>query len=212
MSNMNQQTIFYYPYASFKNEQLPFLKTAALYFEKIFILDPEKSGYGQQGFGFGDEGMEKEIAVLESTSILQRIKPEEVLAAFQSEITNSIQSDLSDPVFRDLCDNNPDNKSKWLLSLAKVPKELSSESNFEKKEIAMRQLLTQTLNQDAYYEDHLRGNQMPCRYAVHDLKIGEAIMVNHALYGALLKGAVPVTDDPFHAQAFNAKIKRASEN
>jgi hypothetical protein len=32
--------MFNYPYASFTNQQLPELKVAALYFDKLTILDP----------------------------------------------------------------------------------------------------------------------------------------------------------------------------
>lgn len=37
---MTEHNLFYYPYASFTNAQLPLLKVAALYFDKLVILDP----------------------------------------------------------------------------------------------------------------------------------------------------------------------------
>ncbi len=37
---MTEHNLFYYPYASFTNVQLPLLKVAALYFDKFCILDP----------------------------------------------------------------------------------------------------------------------------------------------------------------------------
>lgn len=37
---MTEPNLFYYPYASFTNRQLPLLKVAALYFDKLVILDP----------------------------------------------------------------------------------------------------------------------------------------------------------------------------
>ena len=37
---MSEHRLFYYPYASFTNQQLPLLKVAALYFDKLVILDP----------------------------------------------------------------------------------------------------------------------------------------------------------------------------
>ena len=36
---MTKHTVFYYPYASFTNEQLLLLKVAALWFDKLGILD-----------------------------------------------------------------------------------------------------------------------------------------------------------------------------
>jgi hypothetical protein len=37
---MTEHNLFYYPYASFTNAQLPLLKVAALWFDKLVILDP----------------------------------------------------------------------------------------------------------------------------------------------------------------------------
>ena len=37
---MTEHNLFYYPYASFTNAQLPPLKAAALYLDKLVILDP----------------------------------------------------------------------------------------------------------------------------------------------------------------------------
>jgi len=40
---MTEHALFYYPYASFTNAQVPLLKVAALYFEKLYLLDPAKA-------------------------------------------------------------------------------------------------------------------------------------------------------------------------
>ncbi|MCI0721220.1 MAG: hypothetical protein L0338_19945 [Acidobacteria bacterium] len=37
---MTEHNLYYYPYASFTNAQLPLLKVATLYFDKLIILDP----------------------------------------------------------------------------------------------------------------------------------------------------------------------------
>jgi len=37
---MSPHTPFYYPYNSFQDRQAPLLKAAALYFDKLVILDP----------------------------------------------------------------------------------------------------------------------------------------------------------------------------
>jgi hypothetical protein len=37
---MTEHNLFYYPYASFTNAQLPLLKVAALYFDELGLLDP----------------------------------------------------------------------------------------------------------------------------------------------------------------------------
>jgi hypothetical protein len=36
---MNPHNIFYYPYASFTDVHAPLLKAAAIYFDKLYILD-----------------------------------------------------------------------------------------------------------------------------------------------------------------------------
>jgi hypothetical protein len=43
---MNEHNIFYYPYASVRNDQAPLLKAAALYFDKLYILDPAGASCG----------------------------------------------------------------------------------------------------------------------------------------------------------------------
>lgn len=37
---MTENNLFYYPYASFTDAQLPLLKMPALYFDKLVFLDP----------------------------------------------------------------------------------------------------------------------------------------------------------------------------
>lgn len=37
---MTEHNLLYYPYASFTDAQLPLLKVAALWFDKLVILDP----------------------------------------------------------------------------------------------------------------------------------------------------------------------------
>ena len=37
---MTPHRLYYYPYASFTNQQLPLLKVAAVWFDELVILDP----------------------------------------------------------------------------------------------------------------------------------------------------------------------------
>jgi hypothetical protein len=46
---MIEHNLFYYPYASFTNAQLPLLKVAALYFDKLVILDPVGASWNTGG-------------------------------------------------------------------------------------------------------------------------------------------------------------------
>lgn len=47
--NMNSHSIFYYPYASFTNAQLPLLKVAALWFDRLVIHDPVGASWDTVG-------------------------------------------------------------------------------------------------------------------------------------------------------------------
>lgn len=44
---MTDQYLSYYPYASFTNTQLPLVKVAALYFDKLVILDPVGASWAE---------------------------------------------------------------------------------------------------------------------------------------------------------------------
>jgi hypothetical protein len=51
------------------------------------------------------------------------------------------------------------------------------------------------------------------RYADFPLALGEALMLNHALFaGVAQRGATPVTDDPFHSRALLVKLARAARS
>jgi hypothetical protein len=57
------------------------------------------------------------------------------------------------------------------------------------------------------------GGAVEFRYADFPLALGEAIMMNHALFAGLLHAnATPITDDPFHNQALSLKLRRASQD
>ena len=46
---MPQHSIFYYPYASLTKEQTLLLKATALYFDKLYMLDPMKASWATIG-------------------------------------------------------------------------------------------------------------------------------------------------------------------
>lgn len=50
---MTMHKLFYYPYASLTNAQLPLLKIAALNFDKLFILDSVGASWDTIGSVFG---------------------------------------------------------------------------------------------------------------------------------------------------------------
>jgi hypothetical protein len=239
---MNSHSIFYYPYASFRDDQVPLLKAAALYFDKLYILDPFKASWDMVGPAGGME----ELSLLEQEGIFERVAPEEVLKKYEKAITAEILADMTDPNFLSLCQRKGRGR-RWTLALAKIPKEIRSK--YKSLDMPMRRLMKDiprkasmelsdyeegggyfegerpryvaTLNRAAdemsetvsVYDEYREGGDgmIEYRFADYPLSLGEAIMINHALFGGFLHtGAVPITDDSFHNKVLNLKIKRAS--
>jgi hypothetical protein len=234
----NLHSIFYYPYASFTNPQVPLLKAAALYFDKIYILDPKKANIPGNRIGELAEGIE----LLEKEKILERVPPEEILHKYEAPITDAIRKDLQDPNFIEVCRSS--GRERWKLALAKVPKELRDLSIYKGYDTSMKKLmgdlpraLSSEINEyvEGYDEDiewpiggHTvnintrefdEGGQdifvrdrVEYRFGDYPLPLVESIMINHALFGGLLHlESTPLTDDPFHYSVLNLKIKRAYE-
>jgi len=213
-------SIFYYPYASFTDRQAPLLKAAALYFDAIYILDPLKASWG----GIGPGEVAADVQTLEHEGILKRVAPEEVLSRMENAIAEAIRADLRTPEFLDMCEKRGQGRL-WTLALAKVPKAIRDDPRYKPLDASMRRTmgeLPQSIVQELSYVetlakyaeavsmyDEFRG-QVEYRYADFPLAVGEAIMLNHALYGSLLYAqATPLTDDPFHQQVLDLKLRRA---
>ncbi|HXJ93802.1 MAG TPA: hypothetical protein VMT20_13200 [Terriglobia bacterium] len=116
---MESHQIFYYPYGSFRDTQAPLLKAAALYFDRLSILDPEKASGG----GIGAVEVAADVKLLEQEGVLVRIAPEEVLQKYEGAIAAAVRADLEDSEFVQLCEASGKAKS-WTLALAKVPREI----------------------------------------------------------------------------------------
>lgn len=225
---MADHNLFYYPYASFTNTQLPLLKVAALYFDKLVILDPVGASWATIG---ADQHAREAVRQLRDAGILQVVTPADILAKYAGPISDAIRRDMQDQDFQALCEAH--GGGRWTLSLAKVPQDLQTDQ-------VMRHLMGDFAREVArdsgqyreqaggnpteYYEysetgqvyDEYRegyGAGIEYRYADFPLALGEAIMMNHALFaGLLFAGATPVTDDPFHNQALALKLRRATQD
>lgn len=229
---MNSHTIFYYPYASLKDDQALLLKAAALFFDKLYILDPVKASWGTTIIGV--ENVAHDLELLEREQILVRVSPEEVLHKYEEAITDAIHEDLQDRDFLEMC--HLQGGGRWTLALAKVPKEIRNDPQFQPLDQSMRRVMgdvARSLSADtarydetasgfsefaeygeAYdeYRESATGTPVEYRYADYPLALGEAIRLNHALFGSLAyTGATPLTDDPFHNQVLNRKIERARQ-
>jgi hypothetical protein len=123
-----------------------------------------------------------------------------------------------------------------MLSLAKVPKRLLANAEFETLDKSMQTLMGTLPNHlihllEPYYQEFTdkqryeettpepytehsvledQGERIDYRYREFSLPLGESIMLNHALFGGLLYGgATPLTDDPFHNHVLDLKLKHA---
>lgn len=228
---MSSHTLFYYPYASFTNEQLPLLKVAALWFDKLVILDPVDASWDTIG---ADHVARDAVRLLEDARILEIVTPATVLARYERPIAEAIRRDMSDAEFLSLCDAHSlaTGKHRWTLSLAKVPQDLQADQ-------AMRHLLGDFAREVSWdsaqfreragansseyheyaetgqvYDEYREGydTDVEYRYADLPLALGEAIMMNHALFAGLLHAeATPITDEPFHSRALALKLARAEQ-
>lgn len=246
---MSEHKLLYYPYASFTIAQLPLLKVAALWFDKLVILDPVGASSNTIG---ADHPARDAVTLLRKAVILEIITPATVLAQYEMPIADAIRRNMADRDFLDLCDAESQSigKQRWTLSLAKLPEDLQTDQ-------AMCQLVGRLCGEEASeavfadddYIEHVEAlSYLPCndrpipqgvverasvyqeyaqagqaydefregygrgveyRYADVPLALGEAIMVNHALFAGLLHaGATPISDDPFHSRALAHKLAR----
>jgi hypothetical protein len=111
---MISHNLFYYPYASFTNEQIPLLKVAALYFDKLSILDPVGASWTAVG---ADHIARDAITLLRSAGILEVVTPADVLAKYAGPLTEAIGRDMADREFLELCDAQvkATGKQRWTL-------------------------------------------------------------------------------------------------
>jgi hypothetical protein len=248
---MTEHNLFYYPYASFTNQQLVLLKVAALWFDKLVILDPVGASWNTVG---ADHVARDAVLQLRDAGILEIVRPAALLAKHEQPIVDAIRRDIVDREFLDLCDaeSQTSGKHRWTLSLAKVPQDLQADRIMRN---LMGDIARDFANKAAYavddYIEHvealssLPGRDQPSplsllarakayreyaktgqaydeyregydadvveyRYADFPLALGEAIMMNHALFASLLHAdATPITDDPFHSRVLGQKLRRA---
>ena len=231
-------SLFYYPYAAFGDAQLPLLQAAAVYFDKLYILDPERAS----GMGVGVSApVAAAVAELEAEQILVRVAPEDVLDAHSHALTMAIHADCQDEEFVRLCEE-PGNPDVWRLALAKIPAELQRDGRLRSLDERMDSLLGElplavpeplrprVIDSEVWgiggeemvsytYERHLSDDAAPgvhgevaYRYATLSFPVGEAIMVNHALLAAQQTDATPVTDNPLHRAVLERKLRRVGQD
>lgn len=231
---MTAHKLFYYPYASLTDQQLPLFKVAALYFDKLIVLDPAGASRGTVG---ADDVARRGITLLKDAGILEVVAPGDALADYGDALTRAVRRDMADREFLELChvQARATQEHRWTLALAKVPQQLQADQ-------AMRYLMGDVAREVARtaasfapptggslgeygeyveyaeyaegFEERREGYQhmVDYRCANFPLALGESIMMNHALFtGMLHAGATPVTDDPFHSQVLGHKLERIAQ-
>jgi hypothetical protein len=207
---MSEHNLFYYPYASFADQQLPLLKVAVLYFDKLFILDPTMASWGTIGPG----DLERDLRLLEDEHLLERISPLTLLHQNEQTVIDAIDSDLKDPEFLALCADKKD--TRWTLALSKVPKSLRDLPDYQPIDASAKLMMTRagTYVEGIVYDEYRESQSGAVEYRYIDLPftVGEAVMLNHALVGSLLhSNAVPITDDNLHTRIMNYKLQKAQQ-
>jgi hypothetical protein len=223
---MSEHSVFYYPYATLNADQLPLLKAAALYFDRLLVLDPSRASWVTIA---GDDDGRRAAAALLDAGILAPLDPVEELPRIEQRLVQSMEEDLADERFLELC--RPRESRWWTLSLEKVPAELRDDPRFAPRDAAMRRLMTsagrasglagatgeyrevyasyrEVRGQGAQdvYDEYVDGAEY--RYVDVPFAVGESLMLNHALLLGLGYGAVPITDDPVHRAVLDLKLAR----
>lgn len=169
---MTEHNLFYYPYGSFTNAQLPLLKVAALYFDKLYILDPVGASWNTVG---ADHFARDAVKLLKEAGILEIVPPAPVLAKYEAPIADAVRRDLGDSKFLTLCDaqSQSSGKQRWTLSLAKVPDDIQTD---KKMRYLMGDFARDVAGKTAYtaddYIEHIEalsslpGNELSIPYAV----------------------------------------------
>lgn len=229
----NELKLFYYPYASFTAEQHSLLRVAALYFDKLILLDPV--GASWDIVGVPHPKAREELQMLKEAGILEIVTPAAVLKKYETSIADAIHRDMVDREFLELCEAEAKarGKQRWTLALAKVPQDVLAEQTMSKLLGDLARNVASEAGrysesgrhsgdaaseywgyaQDGKVFDELRrdynSTEREYRYADFPLALGEAIMMNHALFtGLLYADATPITDDPFHNRALSLKLRR----
>lgn len=98
---MISYNLCYYPYASFTNAQLPLLKVAALWFDRLVILYPVAASWDTIG---ADHVARDAVRQLRDAGILEIVTPATVLAKYEAPIADAIRRDMADCEFLELCE------------------------------------------------------------------------------------------------------------
>lgn len=125
---MTEHNLFYYPYVSSTNAQLPLLKVAALWFDKLVILDSVGASWDTIG---ADQIARNAVRPLKDAGILEMVTPATVLAKYERPIADAVRRDMADREFLELCKAHSQaaGKQRWTLAMSKVPQDLQTDQS-----------------------------------------------------------------------------------
>jgi hypothetical protein len=134
-------TLFYFPYAGLETSQRALLRLVALYFDRLYLLDPEKATGGT--VGAGEIAAEARALEAEDVGLLERFAPEDVISIYADAIAQAIQEDMSDPEFVALCEKKADESGRhmWTIAIAKVPLAIREDPRYQPLDNSMRNFL-----------------------------------------------------------------------
>lgn len=233
---MNTHNLFYYPYASCTNAQLPLLKVAALWFEKLVILDPIAVSWDT----ICTDRIARDAVRQLTDAGIKVVTPADALAKYERPIADAIRRDITDHKFLDLCDAQIQSTGKqhWTPFLAKILQDLQANQTmrhlpgdfacevardsgqYREREGGNPSEYYECAETGQAYDEYCEGydRSIEYRYADFPLALGEAIMaimaimMNHTLFAGLLHAcATPITDAPFHSQALAFKLHCAGQ-
>ncbi len=202
----------YYPYATITSAET--LKKSLLYFDNIYIIDPEKASAHTKS----KSTHTIEIQELIQTKIVKPISPLKLITKYDSVISESVIADLNDQNFIKFCQST--GVDSWTISTAKVPSAIQ-DSTFRKYLVNFPQLYEAGIfvGEGPYPYPFLRErhHERRRRFEIYrdvemPFEVGESIMINHALSASAEYRLALITDDLIHHQALIYKYNRLKDN
>jgi hypothetical protein len=91
---MHEHHLFYFPYGSFTDAQMPLLKVAALFFDKLLLLDPVAASWNTIG---ADASAREAVQTLDrrKPGLLETVNPAEVLERYGGKIAMEVEADVT---------------------------------------------------------------------------------------------------------------------
>jgi hypothetical protein len=91
-----EHNLYYYPYASFTNAQLPLLMVAALWFDKLVLLNPIGASWDAIG---ADHAARDAVRQIKDAGILENVTSATVLAKYNRPIADAIRRNMANYEF-----------------------------------------------------------------------------------------------------------------